>query len=149
MIDLIMYLFENYMEKDTKIRMADTQLSSELQRVGYRKTDIDYALDWLKGLNQPLVTFLDPASVRVYHSIERRYLTEEGVQLLTYLEQAKILTDTQRELVIDRAMAMGCSEIDFKRLRWIILMVLFAHSKDKQALMWMQDFILSANKVQH
>jgi Smg protein len=149
MIDVIMYLFEHYMEKDAQIRMADSQLSSELQRVGYKKVEIEYALDWLKGLNQPCAAFSDSAVVRIYHPVEKRYLTEEGIKLLSHLEQAKILTAIQREIVIDRAMALGSANMDYKRLRWIILMVLFAHDKDKQSLIWMQDFILSTNKVKH
>lgn len=152
MIEVLMYLFENYMEKDTRIMMEKNELASELRQVGYMKSAIEGALQWLAGLNQPLVNLEKLANtdaVRVYHPIEKQCLGIEGINLLAELQQKGVLTATQRELVIDRALAMGRHDIGERKIKWIALMVLFGHSKDRNALIWMQDFVFNQDAVKH
>jgi Smg protein len=43
-----------------------------------------------------------------------------------YLENVRILSSTQRELVIDRLMALEADEIDIEQVKWVVLMVLFS-----------------------
>jgi Smg protein len=48
---------------------------------------------------------------------------------MMFLEQAKVLNPSQRELVIDRAMALPQSEISLEEIRWIVLMALWNQNK--------------------
>ncbi len=44
--------------------------------------------------------------------------------LLLSLEQVEILSPTQRELVIDRLLALDVEDLNLEQVRWIVLMVL-------------------------
>jgi len=45
-----------------------------------------------------------------------------------FLEQAGIIDKMRRELVIDRAMALGDTVITVDHIKWVTLMVLFSQS---------------------
>ena len=49
----------------------------------------------------------------------------------------------QRELVIDRAMALDQDEIDLDDLKWVVLMVLFNQPGSEAAFAWMESQIFA------
>ena len=52
---------------------------------------------------------------------------------LMYLENVRILSGAQRELVIDRLMALEADEIDIEQVKWVVLMVLFSQPGQESA----------------
>src|SRR3546814_17140820 len=54
------------------------------------------------------------------------------------LEQHGILDPAQRELVLDRAMALDQDELDLDDLKWVVLMVLFTQPGSEAAYAWME-----------
>ena len=56
----------------------------------------------------------------------------------TFLEQNGILDAGQRELVLDRAMALDQEELDLDDLKWVVLMVLFNQPGSEAAYAWME-----------
>jgi Smg protein len=58
-----------------------------------------------------------------------------------YLEQIGILTPAQRELVIDRLMALGEHETDVEQIKWVVLMVLFSQPGQENAYARMEDLV--------
>ena len=55
-----------------------------------------------------------------------------------FLEQQGILDADQRELVLDRAMALDQDELDLDDLKWVVLMVLFNQPGSEAAYAWME-----------
>jgi len=58
-----------------------------------------------------------------------------------HLENVGILSPTQRELVIDRLMALEGDEIDLEKLKWVVLMVLFSQPGQETAFSQMEDLV--------
>jgi Smg protein len=58
-----------------------------------------------------------------------------------FLEQHGVLDAHQRELVLDRAMALEQDELDLDDLKWVVLMVLFNQPGSEAALAWMETQI--------
>lgn len=144
MLEVLMYLFEHYMEQDTSLKVRDDQLVYELQQLGYQERDIEAALHWLQSLNKQNLNLklYHENAIRHYLPEEVHKLSSEGIGMITHLEQAGILDAASREAVIDQAMALGSDEITMQKLKWVVLMVLFSRPTHKESLVWMQDFVL-------
>ena len=128
-LDLLIYLFENYMSADGKPRPDRSVLKLELEKAGFAEPDIERALEWLDGLSGEQLGKVAEATaraVRVFSSQELLRLDTDVRGYLMYLENVRILSVTQRELVIDRLMALEADEIDIEQVKWVVLMVLFS-----------------------
>jgi len=66
-------------------------------------------------------------------------LDRETLGFLMFLEQQGILDADQRELVLDRVMALDQEEIDIDDLKWVVLMVLFNQPGSEAAYAWMEN----------
>ncbi|MGD8514314.1 MAG: DUF494 family protein [Granulosicoccaceae bacterium] len=145
-LDVLVYLFENYMADESGIDQDQASLESELQRAGFRQGEISRAFDWIEGLTAlqsdatPLLLHNTP-SVRVFTERETDHLDVECRGLLLFLEQTGVLDHHSRELVIDRVMALGSDEIDTDLIKWVVLMVLFNQPGQEAAYAWMEDFV--------
>ena len=51
MFDVLMYLFENYMEEDTEFNPDQESLTTELSQAGFPRVEISKAFSWLEGLS--------------------------------------------------------------------------------------------------
>ena len=109
-LDLLIYLFENYMSADDEPRPDRDVLKLELEKAGFAEPDIERALEWLDGLSGEQLGKVAEATaraVRVFSSQELLRLDTDVRGYLMYLENVQILSGTQRELVIDRLMALA------------------------------------------
>ncbi len=129
-LDVLMYLFENYMSDDIEFDTDEESLRVELQEAGFQSIEISKAFEWLEGLvalqdfpeKLPLV---NTSSLRVYTAEEADKLDLDARGFLMFLEQTGVLDHNTREMVIDRVMALDEDEIDIEQLKWVTLMVLF------------------------
>ncbi len=143
-LDLLIYLFENYMSTDEEPRPDRTTLKTELDRAGFPEPDIERALEWLDGLSGEQLGKVAEATaraVRVFSSQELLRLDTDVRGYLMYLENVHILSATQRELVIDRLMALEADEIDIEQVKWVVLMVLFNQPGQESAYAQMEDLV--------
>jgi Smg protein len=62
--------------------------------------------------------------VRVFADSELVRLSPECRGLLLTLERARVITPQQREIVIERMLALEADEPDTEQLKWVVLMVL-------------------------
>lgn len=137
MFDILVYLFENYYQAQA-YPDCDT-LERKLHAAGFENDDIQDALDWLNSLTrQPddgLLESLDAgSSFRGYTVDESSKLPLESRGFITFLESAKILTPLLRELIIERAMALPSELVGLDKLKVIVLMVLWTHRGNVDAL---------------
>ena len=143
-LDLLIYLFENYMSADDEPRPDRITLKVELEKAGFAEGDIERALEWLDGLSgDPLgkVAEATARAVRIFSGPELLRLDTDVRGYLMYLENVKILSGTQRELVIDRLMALEADEIDIDQVKWVVLMVLFSQPGQESAYAQMEDLV--------
>lgn len=146
-LDVLMYIFDNYIEEDIEFVPDQESLKSRLMEVGFRDMQIDKAFDWLEGLASQRVyadsiKLSDVPSVRMFSDQELARLDSGCRGFMLYLEQAKVLDSHERELVIDRIMALESEEIDLQQLKWVVLMVLFNQPEKEAAIAWMEDIVM-------
>ncbi len=146
-LDVLMYLFESFVDSDDEPEPDRNELREELGRAGFREREIDRALDWLDGLNsaEMLSTVARPRSttVRIFDRFEQERLDSSCRGYLLHLEQVGILTPTQRELVIDRLLALDASDIDIEQVKWVVMMLLFSQPGQEQAYARMADLVFA------
>lgn len=147
MFEVLMFLFENYMDGSVTIKMDNEAIVLELEKVGFDRFEIDRALDWLDGLNEFQQSVksrsLSTLAIRHYLPEELERFGIEGQGLMMRLEQLCILDPATREIVIDRIMALDPREVDLGRIRWVVLMALFNQPDKQSALNLLQDMILA------
>jgi Smg protein len=151
MLDVLMYLFEHYMDESAMIRSDHdhTSLKTHLTEAGFSHKEIHKAFGWLDGLTQHgdrntrQQTQANNNSIRLYSWQESVHLNRECRGYLHFLEQSGILTPGTRELAIDRALALENDDIDLDKLKWVILMVLFNQPHQDNHSGWMEDLIFS------
>lgn len=146
-LDVLMYLFECFVDSEDEPEPDRNELREELERAGFREREIDRALDWLDGLNVNDVAADAPmprsATVRIYDRLELERLDPQCRGYMLHLEQIGILSPTQRELVIDRLMALDGSDIDIEQIKWVVMMVLFSQPGQEQAYARMEDLVFA------
>jgi Smg protein len=133
MFDVLVYLFENY--RTPQLFPETDALAKKLTTVGFDEDDVDRAIDWLLGLatatqNITLVNHAAQDSTRVYAREERQQLGDDAIGFLSYLDATGELAGPHRELVIERALAVGESPLPLEQLRIITLMVLWSQEVD-------------------
>ena len=154
-LDVLMYLFENYLDSELELYPDQESLKMELVDAGFTHTEVDKAFDWLEGLaslkertNPPLTS--SNRSIRIYTRFEMEKLSPTCRGFILFLEQIGVLDPSNRELVIDRVMALNSDEIDLKQLKWVILMALFNQPGQEAAFAWIEDQVYAeASPVPH
>lgn len=145
-LDILMYLFENYMDEEEGISTDPESLKTELVAAGFPEVEIDKAFAWLEGLSQlqknpPRLSLGPQKSIRVFNHTETKKLATEARGFLLFLDRIGVLDETSRELVIDRVMALEHDEIELEQLKWVVLMVLFNQPGREAAYTWMEDMV--------
>ena len=145
-LDVLIYLFDHYVEQELEIIPNQKDLKSQLNQAGFADIQIDKAINWLEGLavkkDEFDVDIVHSRSTRVFSSIENEKLDVECKGFLIFLEQSGVLDSEDRELVIDRVMALETETIELQQLKWVVLMVLFNRPGKEAAFAWMEDIIL-------
>jgi Smg protein len=133
-LDVLMYLFESYAESSDDPEPNRYEIRRELGRAGFGDREIERALDWLEGLNTSAsASAPQPSAFRVFDSAEQERLDAASRGYLLQLEQIGILKPAQRELVIDRLLALDHDETDVEQTKWVVMMVLFSQPGQSEA----------------
>jgi Smg protein len=142
-LDILIYLFENYMDAEEHPQPDRALLKEELERAGFEQADVERALEWLDGLagSEPGASAATDRAIRVFSGQELVRLDTECRGYILHLENIGILSSTQREIVIDRLMALEAEEIEIEQVKWVVLMVLFAQPGQEQAYARMEDLV--------
>lgn len=149
MFDVLVYLYETYYRPDAC--PEPVALARKLSAVGFETDEISKALEWLTDLAQASHEFSGhqprrqaPSgasnSTRVYASSELAQLGVPVVGFIQFLESANMLTSVQREIVVERALAVSVSPLSLDKLKVIVLMVLWNEGKEPEGLMFDELF---------
>ncbi len=127
MFDILMFLFESYFDAGN---YPDTdKLSVKLTAAGFEDGEIHLALAWLSGLkelsaaNYPAA--INQSGTRCYAELETSRISTEALRFISFWEQNKIITPVEREMILDRAVAMERENLSLERVKLIALMVLW------------------------
>lgn len=144
-LDVLMYLFEHYIDEDQIGEPDRANLETELVEAGFGDTEVSKAFDWLESLatleKAPGSIRMRQQSQRFYTDDERARLGSEGIGFLVFLEQNGILTDEAREQALEHALALDLEQIDLDQLKWVVLMVLFNQKDQTTNMGWLEDLI--------
>ena len=144
-LDVLMYLFETYVDAEDEPEADQNELRTELAKAGFGNVEIDRALDWLDGLTdqQKCLNYGKQTAhgTRVYSDFEQERLDAGCRGYITYLEQIGILSPPQREILVDRLLALESADIDVEQIKWVVLMVLFSQPGQELAYARMEDLV--------
>ena len=149
MFDVLVYLYENYWRPDAC--PDHQQLSRKLSAVGFESDEIQEALSWLDGLAhtaEAAVLDQQERSLRVYTEAERELLGVDSLAFISFLESAGVLPPAMREMVIDRATAVG-APLDLDDLKVIVLMVFWSLGEEPDALILDELFVAPEDRLIH
>ena len=143
-VDVLMFLFERYLDDDNDVIDERTDMQVRLEEVGFQHQEIDQAFDWLEDLatihDEHDFAPIPAGSERIFSDEERQILNDDCLGFIIYLEQANILTPTTRELILDRVIALD-NELDIEQLKWIVMIVLHTHPGEENAFAWMESLV--------
>ena len=137
MFEILMYLFESYFNAGSY--PDPDKLSRKLSAAGFEDEEISDALTWLSALQQQ-----DPASYpdslahtghRHFAGLEIQRLSEEARQFLKFSEQQHLISAVEREMIIDRAVALQQENLAADKLKLIMLMVLWSRHQELDPLL--------------
>lgn len=153
-LDVLMYLFENYFEDEVVLGADQEHLKNDLVSEGFTERTVDKALSWLEGLAPgedgvaPAVETA-PTALRHYTRREEERLDAEARGFLLFLEQVALLDATRRELVIDQVMRLDSDDVDLDQVKWVVQMVLFNHPVDEdQDKAWLENLVFADDSGQ-
>jgi len=122
-----MYLFESYF--DAGSYPEPDKLSRKLSAAGFEGEEISEALTWLSALQQQnrdnYPACLEHAGLRHFAELELQRVSFDARQFLLFAEQQHMISAVEREMVIDRAVALEQENLGLDKLKLIMLMVLW------------------------
>jgi Smg protein len=146
MFDVLVYLYETYYRPDA---CPDSEaLVKKLSAVGFEEEEISKALGWLTDLAETTNEFSDSYpqqtafsfGIRIYAQQEMDVLGTEAIGFLQFLESAKVINPIQREIIIERALAISDSQVSLDKLKVIVLMVMWSQGKEPDGLIFDELF---------
>ena len=130
-LDVLMYLFETYIDAEEEPEPDQNELRNELSRAGFGDSEIERALDWLDGLTDNHERFNHHPQTargsRIYTDVENERLNVGCRGFITHL--------------IDRLLALETPDIDVEQIKWVVLMVLFTQPGQELAYARMEDLV--------
>jgi Smg protein len=146
MFDILMFLFESYFHAGSY--PDSDKLSLKLSAAGFEDEDITRALGWLSALKEltpaDYPDVINDSGMRYYADLEIERISEEARLFLGFWEQNKMITLVEREMIIDRAVALGRPNLALDKVKLIALMVLWNQHEDLDPLI-VEDLLTPAN----
>ena len=151
-LDILIYVFDRYMFDEAPEVPEREALARDLESAGFGEANVERALDWLAdlagerhrsglGAAEGTAPRIQNAALRIYSTMELTRLSVDCRGLLLSLENADILNPGQRELVIDRLLALDVEDLTLDQVRWVVLMVLSSQPDQEQAYARMEDLV--------
>ncbi len=148
MFDILLFLFESYF--DAGSYPDPDRLSLKLSAAGFEEDDIQQALTWLSGLQQlnrsDYPERINSGSSRCYSSFELQRISEEGLCFIAFWEQGKFITPVEREMIIDRVIALNRESLSLDKVKLIALMVLWNQHEDLDPML-IEDLLTPADSA--
>ena len=130
-LKVLIYVYDHYMLADPADVPERHRMLEDLQRRGFSVSEVVHAMEWLSALvgdqrASPGSTDAERerGALRIFADGELSRLSADCRAFLMLLDRQHVLTPQQRELVIERALALDVDEVDVEQLKWVVLLVL-------------------------
>ena len=147
LIDVLIYIYENYMDSEQSVPVDQITLEEELLQAGFQEGEVSKAFNWLDELawrQGSLVEYgaaMPNNSIRVFNAQEQQKMDLEIQGLLLNLEHIGILDPMSRELAIERCMAIETEELTSDDVKWVVLLVLLNQPGQENAFALMEELV--------
>ena len=137
MFEVLVFMFEHYIAHHA---LPDTAImTQELSAAGFEQPDIVGAVDWFhvmkaRLIEPPAVYAHQHTSMRLFSESEYKKISLESISFLIFLQQANVINDVERDLIVDRAMALKQEQIKIEEMRWITMIALWNAGREKDYL---------------
>lgn len=137
MFEVLVFMFENYFANHAQ---PDSEMMTiELSAAGFAQSDIYGAVSWFDEmktmLQQPTAIYAHQhTATRIFADVELKKINTESMSFILFLQQAKVINDVERDLIIDRAMALKQEHIYIEEMRWITMIALWNAGREKDYL---------------
>jgi Smg protein len=145
-LDILIYVFDRYMLDEVPEVPERDDLARQLEGAGFTHHNVERALDWLADLAcvRDALPLEGNGAVRVFSDGELSRLSTECRGFLFTLERLGVLSPQQREVVIERMLALDADELDTEQLKWVVLMVLSSQPDQQHAFARLEDLVVAA-----
>ncbi len=137
MFDILMYLFESYF--DAGSYPEPDKLTRKLSAAGFEDEEISDALAWLSDLQKlnpdGYPADLSHKGIRHFAALEQHRISDDARQFLVFAECQHMITPVEREMIVDRAVALHYDSLGLDKLKLIMLMVLWNRHHDLDPLL--------------
>jgi Smg protein len=128
----------------------------DLQKRGFSVSEVVHAMEWLSALVADQRAAAGPgdprsegAGLRIFADGELSRLSADCRAFLMLLDRQRVLTPQQRELVIERALALDVDEVDVEQLKWVVLLVLSSQPGQELAFARFESVMSATGPVRH
>ena len=133
-LKVLIYVYDHYMLADPADVPQRQHMLEDLQKRGFSVSEVVQAMEWLSALvgdqratPGPAEAEPDGGALRIFADGELSRLSADCRAFLMMLDRQHVLTPQQRELVIERALALDIDEVEVEQLKWVVLLVLSSH----------------------
>jgi len=131
LLDVFMYLFDNWLVPGGKATGSKRHLKRELEDVGFEEEEIEQALNWLSAIEVQQQAGNEQAlqkskAFRQYLPEELRRISTKARGFLLSLEQSNIIDVSIRENIIERLMDLDVPRVSPAQCKWVTAMVMFS-----------------------
>ncbi|MEO5342607.1 MAG: DUF494 domain-containing protein [Gammaproteobacteria bacterium SHHR-1] len=151
MVDVLIYLYENYMDAEAPPPVDHEDLLDELNMAGFPNRQVEKAIQWLDELaliqQEPTGRAPQLNAMRIYTDEEQQRLDLDCRGYLLFLEQNELIGPLTRELVIERVLALDAPLISEEELKWTVLLVLMNQPGEELAFARMEDLVYNDEPV--
>lgn len=131
-LKVLIYVYDHYMLADPADVPERRHMLRDLRKRGFSVSEVVRAMEWLSALVSDNRAVSGPTdtqaqsggAMRVFADGELVRLSADSRAFLMELDRQHVLTAQQRELVIERALALDIEEVDVEQLKWVVLLVL-------------------------
>ena len=152
-LDVLIYVYDHYLLADPAEVPARRQILSALARKGFTVGEVAHAMEWLSvlaaGSQQAAAAEVPPVrrAVRIFAEGELGRLSDDCREFLTRLDRDGVLTPEQRELVIERTLALDVAEPTLEQLRWVVLLALSVQPAEDAAFARFEALMASERRI--
>ena len=153
-LKVLIYVYDHYMLADPADVPERRHMLEDLQKRGFSVSEVVQAMEWLSALVGDKRagagdTASDGAGLRIFADGELSRLAPDCRAFLMLLDRQRVLTPHQRELVIERALALDVDEVDVEQLKWVVLLVLSSQPGQELAFARFESVMSATGPVRH
>lgn len=130
MFEVLVFMFKNYFTNQDML--DNVTMEQELSAAGFEQDDILGAFGWFHEMKSMFTLDYshEKTALRIFTQDETKIINTESLGFLIFLQQAKVINDVERDLIVDRAMALD-TKLGIEEMRWITMMALWSQGREK------------------